>query len=187
MIKESYFRNRKEWETYWPYVGTHIYKDHLIRYINKSPHVPYQFFIGGRNNTHANCTEGYKRNLKKTLERHSQAKVFIHSPYTLNLSQKYVSSKEVEDVQEGGKQYPKGRWIYTVVVKLLEMGADLGTQHAFTDFTKRFVYQTSRFREGRFRPVKLECFLRPTKIFEFSSFGEAKQRADAIRSRLHPL
>jgi len=126
MIKESYLRNSKDWETYWPYVGSHIYKDHLIRYINKSPHVPYQFFVGGRNNTHANCTEGYKKNLKKTLERHSQARVFIHSPYTLNLSQKYVSSKEIEDVQEGGKQYPKGRWIYTVVVKLLEMGADLG-------------------------------------------------------------
>lgn len=126
MIKKSYLRNEKDWEKYRPYVGTHMHKDHLIRCIHQLPHIPYQFFVGGPNNTHANCSEGYKKNLKKVLHHYPQARVFIHSPYTLNLSQKYLSSKEVEDTQTDGKQYPRGRWIYTVTTKLLEMGADLG-------------------------------------------------------------
>jgi endonuclease IV len=127
MIRESYRRNARDWEKYFArYVGTHVHKEQLIKYIQHRPQVAYQFFVGGRNNTHANCTEAYKKNLKKTLEKYPQARVFIHSPYTLNLSRKYVSSKEVEMAQEDGKPHPEGRWIYSVTTKLLEMGADLG-------------------------------------------------------------
>ena len=35
--------------------------------------------------------------MKKTLQQYPQARVYIHSPYTLNLSRKYVSSKEIKD------------------------------------------------------------------------------------------
>nr|QBK85979.1 MAG: AP (apurinic) endonuclease family 2 [Marseillevirus LCMAC101] len=126
MIRGSYRRNRKKWEKYFPYVGTHMNKELLFQYIQRRPQVAYQFFVGGRSNTHANCTEAYKKTLKKTLEIYPCARVFIHSPYTLALSRKYVSSKEVEKAESNGKPHPEGRWIYEVTTKLLKMGADLG-------------------------------------------------------------
>ena len=126
MIRSSYLRNRLDWEKYMPYVGTHMKKELLFQYIQHRPQVAYQFFVGGNQNTHANCKEAYKKRLKKMLNQYPQAKVYIHSPYILNLSRKYVSSKEVEDANSDGKPYPEGRWIYSVTTKLLEMGADLG-------------------------------------------------------------
>ena len=126
MIRSSYLRNRLDWEKYFPHVGTHMVKDRLFQYIQHRPQVAYQFFVGGNQNTHANCNEAYKKRLKKTLKQYPQARVYIHSPYTTNMSRKYVSSKEIETAQEDGKPYPEGRWIYAVTTKLLEMGADLG-------------------------------------------------------------
>ena len=35
MIRESYNRNRKTWENYFPYVGTHMHKELLFQYIQK--------------------------------------------------------------------------------------------------------------------------------------------------------
>ncbi len=128
MIQKSCIRNWNDWMKYFPYVGTHMKKELLFQYIQRCPQVAYQFFVGGNQNTHANCNEAYKRKLKETLKQYPQARVFIHSPYTLNLSRKYVSSKKVEEADSDGKPHPEGRWIYEVTTKLLEMGADLGLE-----------------------------------------------------------
>ena len=127
MIAHSLYQNRNVWDKYIYHVGTHVAKEHLIFRIQKNPHIAYQFFVGGRSNTHATCTEAYKKNLKQTLEKYPQARVFIHSPYTLNLSQKYISKgANDEKTQPVDGKLPPGRWVYSVTTELLKMGADLG-------------------------------------------------------------
>lgn len=66
-------------------VGTHIEKKSLINAISSNSHSALQFFVAGRNNTNISVNETFTRRLKRATAT-SLTPVFIHAPYTLNLS-----------------------------------------------------------------------------------------------------
>ena len=65
------------------YVGTHIGKAELFKAMGYER--PLQFFVGGRCNSNVEVTSAFRKRLKKEVDK-TGVSVFIHSPYTLNLS-----------------------------------------------------------------------------------------------------
>ena len=104
--------------TMYGYIGTHVSKDQLLHYI-RSCGRPSQFFVAGRSNSSVSVAPSFRKHLKEAISQTSNRgnEVFIHSPYTLNLS------KPTGDGRRSESGMP---WVCKTLISLLEMGAECG-------------------------------------------------------------
>lgn len=73
-------------------VGTHVNKDRLLEYLYYGR--PLQFFVGGRCTTKVTSLN---KSITDTLMNRLSPKIFIHSPYNINLSKPFGKIQKKED------------------------------------------------------------------------------------------
>ena len=105
------------------FVGTHVDKPQLLKYI-AGFHRPLQFFVGGRSNTNVTITDTFRKDLKDEINNSTspvfgKVPVFIHSPYTLNLSNPWGDNHRPSDKST----IP---WTCERLIYLLKLGQECG-------------------------------------------------------------
>lgn len=123
------------------YVGTTVDKDSLFEYL-KGTSQPLQFFVAGR--TQAEVPANLDRPLLTSLIRDLSREVFIHTPYTLNLS-----NIETTTQRNPGVVYPYP-WVAVKLGFLLQFGWETGIKgvvihtgkQAALDFDTALSYMT---------------------------------------------
>ena len=108
-------------------VGNTVRKVDLMKCININSNIPYQFFIGGnqrsprfrRGNCNSNIklTAPFKKKLKAIITK-SNARVYIHAPYNLNLSKPRGNFEK-----EGDGEIP---WVIEKLMAFLKVAAEMG-------------------------------------------------------------
>lgn len=99
-------------------VGTHITKNSLVNAILSGSYSALQFFVAGRNNTNVTVAQTFTRKLKDSLSS-SPMPVFIHAPYTLNLSNPRGNNPREDDA-------PSFPWTLSKTKGLLDYQLECG-------------------------------------------------------------
>jgi endonuclease IV len=96
-------------------VGSHIGKTNVGLRCKQRPGIPFQFFISGNTNTNIKYTPAFEKTVKSIS---GSNPLFIHAPYSLNLSNPYESKKV--DNKDGNM------WVCKKYSKILDFGNRTG-------------------------------------------------------------
>lgn len=99
-------------------VGGHVHKTNMFQVMKEYPHLPIQFFVAGRSNSNTSVAQPFRKKLKEACSTHKSG-VYIHSPYTLNLSN--PNAQGVREGEEYDVSYVTRRTRY-----LLQLGTECG-------------------------------------------------------------
>ena len=141
-------------------LGFHVGKEGLLGLVSSG--VALQFFVGGRSSSVINLSGTFKKKLKSEIEKH-QAKVFIHAPYVINLSNPH--GKEVTD------GIP---WACTLLQKLLKIGEECSLSGVVVHCGKRGKFSESEAVQVMKRSVEatLKDFTVKSPLLLESSSGQ---------------
>ena len=112
-----------------PHVGRHCHKKDLISIIT-GEHLPAtQFFLSGNSSLEVVFADSFANDLKKAISS-SSTRVFIHSPYSINLSLTGNYEKEGKNDTEINKIFgvTSGGYMLNCLTKILDFGEQNGIE-----------------------------------------------------------
>lgn len=115
----------ESWVEHSPTIGHTVLKSHLHQHLAAYPGVPVQFFLYGNQKSSGKRNEAFIRKTRQLAETHGN-KLYIHLPYTLNLSKPTVSSRPRPGEVNGVDEATGLPWVCRDIVNLMVEAEEMG-------------------------------------------------------------